>query len=296
MPSTSAKQAKFMRAVANSPKFAKKVGVSQSVGKDFEMADKKRKKFAEGGRAERMRDRRMADIEKDYQRAIARGTSEKEARAKRAQREADARDDYAKRTGADRTETRAAEKAAEARLSAARRGVDKDMKPVSVLSGGDKSLAAKADMPKVDTPDLSAPAPKKAEPTPTRRRAAAPAPAPTRRRPAAPAFDIKALRALEAEVARPSRDRPATVEKESIGRRMAGTSARRQQEQISQLGREFSGLGAAIASPFRRIRERGEANDPTLKKAKGGKVKKYAKGGKIDGIAIRGKTRLKRKK
>lgn len=49
MPSTSKKQAKFMRAVANSPKFAKKVGVPQSVGKDFEMADKKMKKFDNGG-------------------------------------------------------------------------------------------------------------------------------------------------------------------------------------------------------------------------------------------------------
>jgi hypothetical protein len=41
VPSTSAKQEKFMRAVANSPKFAKKVGVPQSVGKEFEMKDKK---------------------------------------------------------------------------------------------------------------------------------------------------------------------------------------------------------------------------------------------------------------
>lgn len=49
MPSTSAKQAKFMRAVAHSPKFAKKVGVPQSVGKDYEMADKKMKKFGDGG-------------------------------------------------------------------------------------------------------------------------------------------------------------------------------------------------------------------------------------------------------
>ena len=50
MPSTSDKQAKFMRAVAHSPKFAKKVGVPQSVGKDFEMADKKKaKKFNDGG-------------------------------------------------------------------------------------------------------------------------------------------------------------------------------------------------------------------------------------------------------
>ena len=35
-----------MRAVANSPKFAKKVGVPQSVGKEFEMKDKK---YAMGG-------------------------------------------------------------------------------------------------------------------------------------------------------------------------------------------------------------------------------------------------------
>lgn len=52
MPSTSAKQAKFMKAVANNPKFAKKVGVAQSVGKDFEMADKKMKKFGSGGQAD----------------------------------------------------------------------------------------------------------------------------------------------------------------------------------------------------------------------------------------------------
>jgi hypothetical protein len=83
-----------------------------------------------------MRDRRMADIEKDYKIALAKGKSEKEAQAKRDQRIADAKDDYAKRTGAGRTETRAAEKAAEARLSAARRSPDKDVKPVSVASEG----------------------------------------------------------------------------------------------------------------------------------------------------------------
>lgn len=39
-----------MRAVANSPKFAKKVGVPQSIGKEFEMKDmKKDKKYAMGG-------------------------------------------------------------------------------------------------------------------------------------------------------------------------------------------------------------------------------------------------------
>ena len=59
MPSTSAKQHRFMAAIANNPSFAKKVGVSQSVGKDFTAADKgktfnkggmmKTRKFAEAG-------------------------------------------------------------------------------------------------------------------------------------------------------------------------------------------------------------------------------------------------------
>lgn len=48
MPSTSKKQHNFMAAVANSPAFAKKAGVSQSVGQEFMKADKGRK-FAKGG-------------------------------------------------------------------------------------------------------------------------------------------------------------------------------------------------------------------------------------------------------
>ena len=48
MPSTSKKQHNFMAAIANSPKFAKKVGVPKSVGEEFMKADKGRK-FREGG-------------------------------------------------------------------------------------------------------------------------------------------------------------------------------------------------------------------------------------------------------
>ena len=48
MPSSSKKQHNFMAAVANSPAFAKKVGVPQSVGQDFNKADKGRK-FSKGG-------------------------------------------------------------------------------------------------------------------------------------------------------------------------------------------------------------------------------------------------------
>jgi hypothetical protein len=52
MPSTSKKQHNFMEAVANNPKFAKKAGVPQSVGKEFEKADKGMK-FRQGGKVKR---------------------------------------------------------------------------------------------------------------------------------------------------------------------------------------------------------------------------------------------------
>jgi hypothetical protein len=48
MPSVSKKQHKFMAAVANNPSFAKKVGISKSVGEEFMKADKGRK-FRAGG-------------------------------------------------------------------------------------------------------------------------------------------------------------------------------------------------------------------------------------------------------
>lgn len=62
MPAKSEKQAKFMQAVAHSPSFAKKVGVPQSVGKEFskarggEMAESKKESkreaaFKKGGKA-----------------------------------------------------------------------------------------------------------------------------------------------------------------------------------------------------------------------------------------------------
>lgn len=51
MPSKSKKQQDFMAAVANNPKFAKKAGVPQSVGKDYVEADRMKgmKKYQQGG-------------------------------------------------------------------------------------------------------------------------------------------------------------------------------------------------------------------------------------------------------
>lgn len=83
---------------------------------------RKMKKFSAGG-AQGRYDRRMADIEKDYAKAMTRktGKAAEVAEAKRQQRIADAKDDLAKRTGADRTATRAAEAAAESNLTKTRK-------------------------------------------------------------------------------------------------------------------------------------------------------------------------------
>ena len=54
MPSKSDKQKRLMAAVANNPKFAKEVGIPQSVGKEFQREDKKmncgsKRNMAQGG-------------------------------------------------------------------------------------------------------------------------------------------------------------------------------------------------------------------------------------------------------
>lgn len=55
MPSKSKKQAKLMAAVAHNPKFAKKVGIPQSVGREFNDADQKLRGYAEGGKVSNFR-------------------------------------------------------------------------------------------------------------------------------------------------------------------------------------------------------------------------------------------------
>lgn len=44
MPSKSEKQRRFMAAAAHNPKFAKKAGVPQKVAKEFNRADKKKRR------------------------------------------------------------------------------------------------------------------------------------------------------------------------------------------------------------------------------------------------------------
>jgi len=65
MPSKSKAQHNLMAAVANNPAFAKKVGIKQSVGKDFLAADKGRK-FKGGGMAKSdMKEDKKMDMAQD---------------------------------------------------------------------------------------------------------------------------------------------------------------------------------------------------------------------------------------
>ena len=63
MPSKSKAQHNLMAAVSNNPAFAKKVGISKSVGEEFMKADKS-KKFKEGGKADMAQDK--ATIKKAF--------------------------------------------------------------------------------------------------------------------------------------------------------------------------------------------------------------------------------------
>lgn len=67
MPSVSKKQRKLMRAAAHNPKFAKKVGIKQSVAREFYEADKRRG-YSHGGSALTAAER--AKIQKEMERRI----------------------------------------------------------------------------------------------------------------------------------------------------------------------------------------------------------------------------------
>jgi len=69
VPSVSKKQHNFMAAVANNPSFAKKAGVPQSVGKEFNKADKGRK-FSKGGDTMAKKDSEFDDDVSTVKRAL----------------------------------------------------------------------------------------------------------------------------------------------------------------------------------------------------------------------------------
>jgi hypothetical protein len=57
MPSKSPAQARLMAAAAHNPQFAKKVGVPQSVAKEFNQADQGNRLLKEGDKAKKMQGR-----------------------------------------------------------------------------------------------------------------------------------------------------------------------------------------------------------------------------------------------
>lgn len=108
--------------------------------------------YKDGGKAESRYDRKMADIEKDFRIAIAKGKDADVAKAKMNQRIADAKDDLAKATKQDRTATKAAEKAAERELTMTRRyGA---AKPSETMK--DKPIAAPKAMSDAESAAISA--------------------------------------------------------------------------------------------------------------------------------------------
>ena len=87
MPAKSTKQKRFMQAVANSPKFAKKVGVPQSVGKEYTKESKMKKMNMGGPVADaagaRAMDPRMAMAMEAQRRQAAAGGMKKGGKVKR---------------------------------------------------------------------------------------------------------------------------------------------------------------------------------------------------------------------
>lgn len=62
MPSRTLKQARFMAAVAHNPEFARKVGVPQSVGEEFNAADEAAGSSTDGILSKPKRKRRVVGV------------------------------------------------------------------------------------------------------------------------------------------------------------------------------------------------------------------------------------------
>lgn len=264
---------------------------------------RKMKKFADGGRAQARFDRKVADIESDYQKWLKSGRygSADVARAKYDQRMADARDDLAKWTGADRSSTRMDEQAAERRLGEARRTKGESMRRAAALD-----VTQKPDVSKIAAPDLgmgpkittaastrTAPRRRPASQVPVRREA----PVPTQRPVATPP---------------PSRIQQDYERGAAMRRAITPTSERVTPEMLQRI-QDIAGNKAPAYNAFgdqptaeqvrkqreareraRQLYEQARATIASEGKRKGGAVKKMAKGGSIDGCAVRGKTKAKR--
>lgn len=217
--------------------------------------------YKDGGKVDRYKekmDRKTADIESDYKKALAKGKNADVAKAKYEQRMADAKDDYAKWTKGDRSQTKAAEKAAEQNLTMTRRAARNS--PTGAGAKTSEALVKKAEASMEAKPaastsvpagigeiKISKPQAKKAAPVrkaaparkaapvrkaaPTARTAPAPAPAPAARpaaqgRPAAQARPAAQGRpATDPRIAAAERLERQAAEKRRLEQSPTGTSA-----------------------------------------------------------------------
>jgi len=126
MPSSSKKQHNFMEAIAHSPSFAKKVGVPQSVGKDFSTADKGRK-FSKGG-----------DMKSDMKEDMKMDKSQDKAMIKKAFKQHDAQE----HKGGKGTTLKLAKGGNAKFMSFTEKGKPAGMKPVTKMAKGGFTKAA----------------------------------------------------------------------------------------------------------------------------------------------------------
>lgn len=257
--------------------------------------------YKDGGKAESRYDRKMADIEKDFRIAIAKGKDADVAKAKMNQRIADAKDDLAKATKQDRTATKAAEKAAERELTMTRRyGAAKPSetmkdKPIAAPKGPSEaeSAAISALKPAADLSAVSkTPAAKAAAPT---KKAAVQVPPRRQMQPTAAQRAAQKAPAQQAAAAKPQQapaankgNAPVTLatafaqtpaKKAPAEARNAYTAmsdyyknkAKREAEARANIGKEVT---AAVASGGKYRLPRGLAAEKS-----GGGVGKYAAGG-----------------
>ena len=243
----------------------------------------KPKRFASGGSTDRY-NRKIADIESDYQKALKSGKTAGVAKAKYEQRMADAKDDLAKWTGADRTASRAAEKASEAALSEARRtkgmSIERRDSMANRMAEMDKPIEAKR--PSMD--DIAKSVGRMASPKPVARRVATPAPAakrqeaPTTKKQDTSASD-RVFSRLPTFGSKPATSGPVV----SGGRILAPEQiAGKAQDAARARGQRPTNFAPVSAARRKQIEE--------------AQRKGYAKGGSVDGCAVRGHTRAKRSK
>jgi hypothetical protein len=255
------------------------------------------KKFSAGG-AQGRYDRRMADIEKDYKKAMARktGRAAEVAEAKRQQRIADAKDDLAKRTGADRSATRAAERAAEGNLTKTRKygaaqSVTKDTAgptgkvtdTLGALTAPKSGLATATKKPAAKTPVKAADKPKPSAADTARNKFFQDSLAKSDfKKTALGASNLPGDQGFSSKSKVLGASKGTKTETPKAGNK--GTSrlatAADPTDTSSAASRARLGALASYLNPFSYIENRARRQDPSeTNKAKGGKIMKYAKGG-----------------